>query len=77
MLSSSVVTTCYGFLGDYTINAALAQFSAIATKTIMVMLFLEMVLIGPVGMVTRSLLNWLGWAGLSAGPTPSHFYVRL
>lgn len=28
----------------------------------MVMLFLDMVLIGPVGMVTRSLPNWLGWA---------------
>lgn len=62
MLSSSVVTSGYKFLGDYTINAAFAQFSAIGTKTIIVMLFIEMVLIGPVGMVTRSLLNWLGWA---------------
>lgn len=28
----------------------------------MVLLFLDTVLIGPVGMVTRSLPNWLGWA---------------
>lgn len=39
-----------------------------------VMLFLDAVLIGPVGMVTRSLAK-LAAAGPSERSTPSHFYI--
>lgn len=36
--------------------------SETGSKTSMVMLFLDTVLIGPVGVITRLLPNWLGWA---------------
>lgn len=57
-----MVSIGYSYLGDYAINAALAP----GSKTIMATLFLDMVLIGPRGMVTRSLPNWLGRAQTQA-----------
>lgn len=74
MPTNSVVPIGCGYLGDYTINVSLSQFSPLRfrRKTSMVMLFLDTELIGPVGMVTRSLLNSLGWVECI---TLSHFYV--